>query len=80
VVASGLVAAVALLAAGCWTSYGANAENSRDAVVERTITPAGGDLGVGMSVTGGRLFVPYGFWFFAAPPNPNGGIVAYGLG
>jgi polyvinyl alcohol dehydrogenase (cytochrome) len=39
----------------------------------------GGDLGGGVSVVDGRVFVPYGFWFFAAPPNPNGGIVAYAL-
>ena len=39
----------------------------------------GADLGSGVSVVGKRVFVPYGFWFFAAPPNPNGGLVAYGL-
>ena len=39
----------------------------------------GADLGGGISVSGGQVFVPYGFWFFAAPANPNGGIVAYGL-
>jgi polyvinyl alcohol dehydrogenase (cytochrome) len=38
----------------------------------------GGDLGSGVSVADGKVFVPYGFWFFAAPPNPNGGLVAYG--
>ena len=38
----------------------------------------GGDLGSGVSVAGGKVFVPFGFWFFAAPANPNGGIVAYG--
>ena len=39
----------------------------------------GGDLGGGVSVVDGKVFVPYGFWFFAAPPNPNGGLVAYAL-
>ena len=39
----------------------------------------GGDLGGGVSVSDGRVFVPYGFWFFAAPANPNGGVVAYEL-
>lgn len=40
----------------------------------------GGDLGGGVSVAGGKVFVPYGFWFFAAPPNPDGGLVAYATG
>ena len=37
----------------------------------------GADLGSGVSVAGGTVFAPYGFWFLTAPPNPNGGIVAY---
>lgn len=39
----------------------------------------GADLGGGFSVVGDQVYVPYGFWFFAAPPNPDGGLVAYGL-
>lgn len=39
----------------------------------------GADLGSGVSVVDGRVFAPYGFWFFASPPNPAGGLVAYGL-
>ena len=38
----------------------------------------GGDLGSGVSVAGGKVFVPFGFWFLTAPANPNGGLVAYG--
>ena len=37
----------------------------------------GGDLGGGVSIRGGTVFVGYGFWFIAAPPNPSGGVVAY---
>jgi polyvinyl alcohol dehydrogenase (cytochrome) len=40
----------------------------------------GGDLGSGVSIAAGIVLVPYGFWFFAAPANPNGGLVAYGVG
>ena len=39
----------------------------------------GGDLGGGISVVNGKVFVPHGFWFFAAPANPAGGLVAYAL-
>ena len=39
----------------------------------------GGDLGGGISVVDGKVFVPHGFWFFAASANPAGGLVAYGL-
>lgn len=39
----------------------------------------GADLGGGVSVVGGRVLVPYGFWFFASPANPAGGLVAYAL-
>jgi len=39
----------------------------------------GADLGSGVSVNNGTVFVPYGFWFFAAPATPNGGVVAYAL-
>jgi polyvinyl alcohol dehydrogenase (cytochrome) len=39
----------------------------------------GADLGSGVSVVADQVFVPFGFWFFAAPPNPAGGIVAYGI-
>jgi polyvinyl alcohol dehydrogenase (cytochrome) len=38
----------------------------------------GADLGGGIAVANGRAFVPYGYWFFASPANPNGGLVAYG--
>ena len=38
----------------------------------------GADLGSGVSVSGGKVFVPFGFWFLTAPANPNGGLVAYG--
>ncbi|HZJ26931.1 MAG TPA: PQQ-binding-like beta-propeller repeat protein [Acidimicrobiia bacterium] len=37
----------------------------------------GADLGSGVSVANGTVFAPYGFWFFAAPANPDGGVVAY---
>jgi polyvinyl alcohol dehydrogenase (cytochrome) len=37
----------------------------------------GADLGGGVSIRGGTVFVGYGFWFIAAPPNPVGGLVAY---
>src|SRR5262245_42005484 len=56
--------------------YGLDAQTGN----QRWSASAGGDLGGGLSVVSGTVFVPYGFWFFAAPPNPNGGIVAYGLG
>lgn len=39
----------------------------------------GGDIGSGFSVVDGKLLVSHGFWFFTAPPEPNGGLVAYGL-
>jgi len=39
----------------------------------------GGDIGGGMSVVDGTLFVGHGFWFFTAPAEPSGGLVAYGL-
>ena len=39
----------------------------------------GADLGGGVSVAAGRVLVPYGFWFFASPANPAGGLVAYAL-
>ncbi len=42
-------------------------------------TEPGADLGSGVTVADGRLYVPYGFWFFAAPANPAGGLVAYEL-
>ncbi len=37
----------------------------------------GADLGGGVSVANGTVLAPYGFWFFGAPPNPSGGLVAY---
>ena len=37
----------------------------------------GADLGGGVSVTNGTVLAPYGFWFFGAPANPNGGLVAF---
>lgn len=40
-------------------------------------TEPGADLGSGVSVVGDTVFVPYGFWFFAASANPVGGLVAY---
>jgi polyvinyl alcohol dehydrogenase (cytochrome) len=40
-------------------------------------TQPGADLGSGVSVAGNTVFVPYGFWFFASPANPVGGLVAY---
>lgn len=39
----------------------------------------GADLGGGLNVTSGTVFVPYGFWFIAAPATPAGGVVAYRL-
>jgi polyvinyl alcohol dehydrogenase (cytochrome) len=39
----------------------------------------GADLGGGVSIRGGTVFVGYGFWFIAAPPTPQGGVVAYRL-
>jgi len=40
----------------------------------------GGDIGSGFSVVDGTLYVGRGVWFFAQPPVPNGGLVAYALG
>ena len=40
----------------------------------------GADLGGGISIRGGTVFVPYGFWFISAPAAPTGGVVAYRLG
>ena len=39
----------------------------------------GGDIAGGFSVAGGSLYVSHGFWFFAPPATPTGGLVAYGL-
>jgi polyvinyl alcohol dehydrogenase (cytochrome) len=39
----------------------------------------GADLGGGVSIRGGTLYVGYGFWFITAPPTPAGGVVAYSL-
>ncbi|MCA9710287.1 MAG: PQQ-binding-like beta-propeller repeat protein [Myxococcales bacterium] len=40
----------------------------------------GGDIGGGFAVAGGHLVVGHGFWFFAEPAQPSGGLVVYGLG
>jgi polyvinyl alcohol dehydrogenase (cytochrome) len=40
---------------------------------------APGDVGGGLSVSNGRLFVGYGWWFFTAPNRATGGFVAYTL-
>jgi polyvinyl alcohol dehydrogenase (cytochrome) len=40
-------------------------------------TEPGGDMGAGVRVFDGYLLVPHGFWFFAAPPNPLGGVTVY---
>ena len=39
----------------------------------------GADLGGGVSIVGGTVYVGYGFWFIGAPENPAGGVVAYSL-
>jgi outer membrane protein assembly factor BamB/lysophospholipase L1-like esterase len=39
----------------------------------------GGDIAGGFSIVGGTLYVGRGFWFFAPPATPNGGLVAYTL-
>jgi len=39
----------------------------------------GGDIGGGFSIAGGSLYAGRGFWFFAPPATPNGGLVAYAL-
>ena len=39
----------------------------------------GADIGGGFSIVDGTLFVGYGYWFLAAPPQPFGGLVAYML-
>ena len=39
----------------------------------------GADIGGGLSVSAGTVFVPFGFWFISAPATPNGGVVAYRL-
>lgn len=40
---------------------------------------AGHDLGGGVSVVNGQVFLGHGFWFLIEPANPFGGFVAYGL-
>lgn len=40
--------------------------------------PGGGVAG-GFSIVDGTLYVGRGFWFFAPPPSPNGGLVAYAI-
>jgi hypothetical protein len=40
-------------------------------------TEPGGDMGAGVRVFDGYLLVPHGFWIFAAPPNPLGGVAVY---
>jgi len=39
----------------------------------------GGGIAGGFSIVGGTLYVGRGFWFFAPPATPNGGLVAYSL-
>lgn len=39
----------------------------------------GADLGGGVSIRHGHVYVGYGFWFIGAPPEPQGGVVAYRL-
>jgi polyvinyl alcohol dehydrogenase (cytochrome) len=41
-------------------------------------TRPGADLGAGVSVSDGRVFVPFGFTFFTATEGTDGGLVAYG--
>jgi outer membrane protein assembly factor BamB len=37
----------------------------------------GAELGAGVSVVGGAVYAPHGFWFFGSPAKPVGGVIAF---
>lgn len=54
--------------------------NAATGAIVTTLTPKpGAQIGGGITVWDGVVYAPYGFWFFLADPNQQGGLVAFTL-